>query len=209
VTPRPHVVAHVAVSLDGLTRGFEIDVARYYESIATWDEDVTLAGADTILAQEPGLAEAPSPGPKPDGPLLAVVDARRRVREWESLRRCGHWRDAIALRAAAAPEGDAVVDELVAGAGDRVDLAAALVALAESRSARVVRVDSGGTLVGALLQAGLVDELSLLVHPCIAGEDGTGRWFGPDAPPQQRFEPIATEVIGEGLTWLRYRALSR
>jgi 2,5-diamino-6-(ribosylamino)-4(3H)-pyrimidinone 5'-phosphate reductase len=30
-----------------------------------------------------------------------------------------------------------------------------------------VLVDSGGTLNGALLRAGLVDEVSLLVHPCL------------------------------------------
>ena len=43
---RPHVVAHVAVSLDGATTGFEPDVGRFYELARTWSEDVTLAGAD-------------------------------------------------------------------------------------------------------------------------------------------------------------------
>ena len=49
---RPHVVAQVAVSLDGRTAGFDADLARYYAMATLWQEDVTLAGADTILAQE-------------------------------------------------------------------------------------------------------------------------------------------------------------
>ena len=51
----PHVVIHVAVSLDGATTGFEPDVARFYELAAGFREDVTLAGADTILAQAEAL----------------------------------------------------------------------------------------------------------------------------------------------------------
>jgi len=33
----------------------------------------------------------------------------------------------------------------------------------------VVRVDSGGTLNGLLLRAGLVDEVSVLIHPYLVG----------------------------------------
>ena len=46
---------------------------------------------------------------------------------------------------------------------------------------RNVRVDSGGALNGALLRAGLVDEVSLLVHPRIVGGDGP-RWYGNASP---------------------------
>ena len=106
----PHVVVHVAVSLDGATTGFDPDVERFYALARTWREDLTLAGADTILAQERALAAAPRPGPAADGPLLAVVDGRGRVREWEALRDCGHWSDVIALqRLAAEPLDDGLV----------------------------------------------------------------------------------------------------
>ncbi|MQA98133.1 MAG: hypothetical protein GEV11_27290 [Streptosporangiales bacterium] len=36
--------------------GFQPDVALFYRLAGTWREDVTLAGADTILAQEAALA---------------------------------------------------------------------------------------------------------------------------------------------------------
>ena len=193
-----HVVAHVAVSLDGATTGFEPDVGRFYELVATWSEDVTLAGADTILAQEAALTSAPRPGPAEGGPLLAVVDSRARVSEWKALREVGHWSDAVALRSSATTDD---VPEIVTG-GDRVDLTAALAELGERYGARTVRVDSGGALTGALLAAGRLDEVSLLVHPCLA--DGR-RWYGTTPPPAKRLTRIAVETFDGDLTWLRYR----
>jgi 2,5-diamino-6-(ribosylamino)-4(3H)-pyrimidinone 5'-phosphate reductase len=191
---RPHVVVHVAVSLDGATTGFEADVARFYALAGTWREDVTLVGADTILAQEEALAAAPRPGPAADGPLLAVVDGRARVREWDALRDCGHWSGVVALRARAT-SGE--VREIVTDS-ERVDLGAALAAL----GGRVVRVDSGGELTGALLRDGLVDELSLLVHPCLAAGR---RWHGSAPAPPLALERLAAEPLEDGLVWLRYR----
>ena len=200
---RPRVIVHVAVSLDGATTGFAADVARYYALARTWHEDVTLAGADTILAQEEALAGAPRPGPATDGPLLAVVDGRARVREWDALRDCGHWRGVVALRSRATHADRATVPELVTGY-ERVDLAAALDALGEREGARAVRVDSGGALTGALLHHGLVDELSLLVHPFVAGSANDRRWHGPAPVPALAFRRLAAEPLDDGLVWLRY-----
>lgn len=200
---RPRVIVHVAVALDGTTTGFPTDVGRFYELVTTWREDVTLTGADTVLAQEAALRAGPRPGPAPDAAVLAVVDGRARVSEWQALREAGYWSDVIALRCAATPPHTVPgVTEVVAGA-ERVDLAAALRALGE-RGAEVVRVDSGGTLIGALLEQGLVDELSLLVHPCLS--DGTGRpWYGRHlAAPSRGLELLGAQALDQ-LVWLRYR----
>jgi 2,5-diamino-6-(ribosylamino)-4(3H)-pyrimidinone 5'-phosphate reductase len=206
--PRPHVVVHVAVSLDGATTGFDPGVGRFYELARTWHEDVTLAGADTILAQERALADAPRPGPASDGPLLAVVDGRGRVRQWEALRDCGYWSGVLALRSAATPtDGASPAREIVTGE-ERVDLAAALGALRDVEGAGVVRVDSGGALIGALLAGGLVDELSLLVHPCLAGAAGDRVWHGRGPVRELALEQLASVAFDDGLVWLRYRVLT-
>jgi 2,5-diamino-6-(ribosylamino)-4(3H)-pyrimidinone 5'-phosphate reductase len=201
-------VVHVAVSVDGATTGFAPDVGRFYELAGTWREDVTLVGADTILAQEQALASAPLPGPDHGGPLLAVVDGRGRVREWEALRNAGHWSDVLALHARATPPRPVgrSVPELVVGV-ERVDLAAALAALAH-RGKKVVRVDSGGALTGALLSAGLVDEISLLIHPCVAGGQGNPRWHGSATLHARALDLVASETFDGGLVWLRYRLTS-
>jgi 2,5-diamino-6-(ribosylamino)-4(3H)-pyrimidinone 5'-phosphate reductase len=202
VPRRPFVIAHVAVALDGATTGFEARVGPFYELAATWSEDVTLVGADTILAQGPTLTAARGPGPAANGPLLAVVDSRNRVRHWAALRDAGHWSDVIALR------GDNAVAmaerwprQLVCGA-ERVDLTWALDELARI-GARTVRVDSGGALLGALFELGLIDELSLLVHPIIVGADAQ-RWTGMVLT-TTTLELISSDIVDSDLVWLRYR----
>lgn len=197
----PFVVGHVAVSLDGATTGFDVDIGRYYSLIPTWNEDVTLTGADTILAQEGALDEAPMPGPKKGAPLLAVVDSRRRVKSWDKLKGCGYWSGVVALRVDDRP--DARVTEIVTR-GRRVDLRVALGRLAEEHSAKVVRVDSGGALLGALLSEGLVGELSLLVHPVLTGRTTAQRWFGGQGGRARGLNLLAAERLESGLLWLRY-----
>jgi 2,5-diamino-6-(ribosylamino)-4(3H)-pyrimidinone 5'-phosphate reductase len=202
-------VAHVAVSVEGATDGFQPNLAQFYRLAATWSEDITLVGSDTVLAQEQALAAAAGPGPAVSGPLLAVVDGQGRVREWEALRDAGHWSDVLALHAEATPprpEGR-TVREIVVGT-DRVDLAAALNAFA-TQGIEVVRVDSGGSLIGALLDGGLLDEVSLLVHPLLAGAQGTRRWHGASPPAAGHVDLIAHETVDHGLVWLRYQLHKR
>jgi 2,5-diamino-6-(ribosylamino)-4(3H)-pyrimidinone 5'-phosphate reductase len=202
----PHVVVHVAVSVDGATTGFDVDLGRFYELAATWNEDVTLAGSDTILAQEQALAAAPRPGPATNGPVLAVVDGRGRVREWDALRTVGHWSGVVALHAESTPLRPAVrsTEEIVVGT-DRVDLAGALDALERRYAARVVRVESGGSLVGALLHRGLVDEVSLVVHPLLAGARTRRLWHGSGSAGTEALDLVDSTALDDGLVWLRYR----
>jgi 2,5-diamino-6-(ribosylamino)-4(3H)-pyrimidinone 5'-phosphate reductase len=200
---RPQVVALLAVSLDGVTSGFDVDLARFYALATRWNEDVTLVGADTILAQEVAVRAAPHPGPRSSGPLLAVVDSRARVREWEALRQVGYWSDVLALYADQTPERppDSTIAELVTGY-DRVDLEAVLDVLGDGDGdggAKTVRVDSGGTLIGVLLDRGLVDELALLVHPVVVGHGQ--RWSGAR---RLYLRHVGTETFEGGVVWLRY-----
>jgi 2,5-diamino-6-(ribosylamino)-4(3H)-pyrimidinone 5'-phosphate reductase len=199
---RPHVVGHLAVSLDGVTAGFDVDLARFYAMATLWQEDVTLVGADTILAQEPALRSAPQPGPRDKGPLLAVVDSRCRVREWDRLRAAGYWSDVLALYADQTPARppDSRTRELITGY-DRVDLDETLQLLGKYHDARVVRIDTGGTLLGVLLELGLIDELSLLVHPVIVGSGP--RWQG-GFTDRLDLGLANVEVFEGGVVWLRY-----
>jgi 2,5-diamino-6-(ribosylamino)-4(3H)-pyrimidinone 5'-phosphate reductase len=201
---RPHVVLHAAVSVDGSTAGFEPDVGLFYELAATWNEDVTLAGADTILAQEPAPSDAELPGPVPAGPILVIVDGRGRVSSWQSLRDAGYWSSVVAVHTAGTPPRDHGFPEIVAGS-DRVDLAAMLLTLRVRFDARVVRVDSGGALNGALLGAGLVDEVSLLVHPALAAADVRRPWHGGGPLVGRAMTLTAAQTFPTGLVWLRHR----
>ncbi|NEA37205.1 RibD family protein [Streptomyces sp. SID13031] len=198
---RPHVVAQLAVSIDGATTGFEADQARFYAMATLWQEDVTLIGADTLLAQESSIRAAIRSGPRGAGPLLAVVDSRHRIHTLEALRDLGYWSGILALYSELTParSPDSTIPELVTGY-DHVDLAETLDLLGR-RGAKLVRVDSGGGLLGALIDQGLVDELSLLVHPVLVGD--APRWH--DSFSAHLDLSLANvETFLPGVTWLRY-----
>lgn len=214
-----HVIVHNAVSADGRVAGFDIDVGLHYEIAATFDADIHLAGSDTILdaglAADPpaGTGEAaPPPGDDAEdtGARLVVVDSRGRVRCWQALRQAPHWRDAMVAIGARATPAEHVdhlatygVDHIIAGE-TRVDLAQALGELERRYGARRVLVDSGGTLNAALLRAGLVDEVSLLVHPCIAGADGDLSMVRGGTPAGVPLRLLTMEQRAGGIAWLRY-----
>jgi 2,5-diamino-6-(ribosylamino)-4(3H)-pyrimidinone 5'-phosphate reductase len=202
---RPHVVAQMAVSVDGMTSGFAVDQARFYALATLWQEDVTLIGADTVLAEESALRHATPRAPqsaevRAPGPVLAVVDSRARIRTWDSLRELGYWSEVVALYADQTPARplDSVIPELVTGY-EQVDLAETLDLLGSKYGAHVVRVDSHGRLLTALLELGLINELALLVHPVIVG---TGRHWAPAERYDLRL--ANAEKFEGGTVWLRY-----
>jgi 2,5-diamino-6-(ribosylamino)-4(3H)-pyrimidinone 5'-phosphate reductase len=194
---RPQVVAQLAISLDGATSGFDVDLARFYALATLWQEDVTLIDADTIVAQETDVRAAPHRGSRADGPLLAVVDDRARVRSWDSLRELGYWSDVLALYADRTPArpADATTRELVAGY-EEVDLLEVLTVLGR-RGVQTVRVDSPA-LLRTCLDEELVDELALLVHPVLIGGDP---WYDTRRLDLRR---VGTEVFQDGVLWTRY-----
>lgn len=198
---RPHVVAQLAVSIDGATTGFEADQARLYAMATLWQEDVTLIGADTLLAQESSVRSALRPGPRDAGPLLAVVDSRHRIHNLDALRDLGYWSDILALYSDQTPARplDSTIQELVTGY-DRIDLAETLDLLAR-RGAKLVRVDSGGALLGALFDQGLIDELCLLVHPVLTG---AGPYWHDSFTTHLDLSLANVETFLPGVTWLRY-----
>lgn len=209
----PRVVLFDAVSLDGRIEGFSADIGRFYDIARKVPEDVTLAGADTMLAGGEAIplddTSAPRPpSPSRSGPLIAIVDSRGRFRSWDWLREQPYWRDAVALVSEATPPDylehlDARGVQWFRAGADRVDLAAALEWLAEEHAATLVRVESGGALNSALLSAGLADELWLLVHPVIAGAENRSFVRG-DAVRGALLDLAECESLEGGLVFMRY-----
>jgi 2,5-diamino-6-(ribosylamino)-4(3H)-pyrimidinone 5'-phosphate reductase len=220
----PRVVIHNAVSADGRIDWFEADVGVLYDLAGRWHEECTLVGSGTVLAApesvtrdkgpwEPRVALATDPRP-----LLAIVDSRGRVRCWKTWLAMPYWRGGVAICSESTPDkhlqylAEAGVDFIVAG-HEKVDMTAALEELNERYGIQTVRVDSGGTLNGVLLRAGLVDEVSILVHPALVGGTSQRSLFrAPDLASPVGVIPLAlvsAETIGESLVWLRYKVAGR
>jgi riboflavin biosynthesis pyrimidine reductase len=74
--------------------------------------------------------------------------------------------------------------------------------------ATCVLSQAGGGLNGAVLRAGLVDEICLMVLPAIVGGSGTPPLFdGPDLQDDESpagLELLDSQIETDGLLWLRY-----
>jgi 2,5-diamino-6-(ribosylamino)-4(3H)-pyrimidinone 5'-phosphate reductase len=218
----PRVVLHNAVSVDGRIDGFNPDLGLFYGLLPTWGEDATLVGSETMLAADLGAIEGaeseapPSIAPGDERPLLVIADSRGRVRAWNTLRKQPYWRDAVCLCSRSTPVdylgylSDRRVDHIVAGE-ERVDLRAGLEELNARYGVKVVRVDSGGSLNGALLLAGLVDEISLLIAPCLVGSSTPRSIFRtPDGLTALSEMPVRLahlERMKDDWVWLRYEVV--
>ncbi len=146
---------------------------------------------------------------------FGIVDGRGRVRlaykeypaeEWKG------WYALILTARRAPPEYLAYlrreeIPYLIAGE-ERVDLRAALEKMESLLGVERVLSSSPGKLGGALLRAGLVDEIDVELFPAvIGGSDTPGIFGGPALAPGEwpvRLKLHSAQVYGDGRVWLRY-----
>lgn len=190
---RPWVRLKIAASLDGRTapaqgaapgRGGQpwitSEAARRDGHRLRARACAILTGMGTVRTDDPQLTVRGVETPRQ--PLRVVADAgltisaAARVLQGGALVVCAGMNES-----AAAPLRAAGVEvEAVGGVEGRVDLAAAMALLA-ARGINELHVEAGATLNGALLAAGLVDEIVLYMAPAVLGGDGPGLFAG--APP--------------------------
>jgi len=228
----PHVTVYNIISLDGRidwTQYVPEAVDSYYRRCFFWKADAILAGGNTVFLlggheDEASAVDLPRPEKKPPSaetenlvyeplPLLVVPDSRGRIHNWRMMDAEPWWREIVVLCSRSTPESyleyleKRHVGWIVAGE-DRVDLRAALEELNARFGVRTVWTDCGGSLNGALLRAGLVDEVSVLIQPCMAGGRTSPTLMdGPDVMSADDLVKLRldhVETLEDGLLWLRY-----
>lgn len=147
--------------------------ARTYVHRLRADADALVTGIGTVLADDP-LLDVRLPGMADWSPLRVVLDtagridpAARLVRDAGRVPVVIMTAEPVAVQARLAGLPDVEV-LAIPRAGDRLDLAAAMGALAARGITRVL-VEAGPTLADAMMKAGLCDELVLLTGPNVAG----------------------------------------
>ena len=190
---------------DGRSRWVTGDAAR--QDVQRWRarSAAVLTGSGTILADDPRLDVRAGDGVEPRQPLRVILDTRLRTPATARvLAPPGEVllftaAEAGAAAAALAARG-ARVENLVLAAG-RLDLHAVLARLA-ALEINEVWVEAGRELSGALLAAGLVDELVVYQAPTVLGDSGRGMFTMPSpAAPDEgpRFRLVSARPVGEDL----------
>ena len=201
----PKVILYTAVSLDGRTAGFSVDMGLFYSLAQQWGEDASLVGCDTLLNAPDDIpddktSEVSKATPIADDsrPILVVPDSRGRLRSWHYWREQPYWKDFVSLCTQSTPPEHVEYlkrkgIKIITTGTEHVDYRQALEELNSQFGITIVRVDSGGTLNGVLLRAGLVDEIHLLIHSTLVGAISPKTFFR-DPNPEQSGE-IAVKFL--------------
>ncbi|MGE5397179.1 MAG: RibD family protein [Chitinophagales bacterium] len=215
---RPKVIMHTQITLDGNVRGFD-DTPIYYIVASRLNADMALIGSETVYTaaeQYPPETEKdfvkPADDPNDTRMLCVVPDSRGRLRNLHVFRDSEYCKDLILIVSTATPQTyldyleERDYDYIVTG-NDHVDYAKALEVLYEMYNCRIIRTDSGGVLTNVLIEQGLVDEISLIISPCLVGTGPFGAFRTLSLPDKVELELISTEVVADNYLWLLYKVI--
>lgn len=224
---RPRVVCHMTVSVDGriVVDGWPASegVRAEYERVhAGYDADGWICGRITMEPFAGAVRSDAEVAREHDGPpredftapcehdsFAFAVDPSGRL-AWESADVDG---DHVVAVLTERVHDDYLgflrergVSYLLAGARD-ADLPLALEKIAARFSVRMLMLEGGGRINGAMLRAGLVDEVSLLLAPVVDGRIGTPALFDDEDAVPHRLALDSVERRAGGVLWLRYRVV--
>ena len=229
MSARPHVICHMMVSLDGRIHpsrwtespdGARGDWSRLYERLhETFAADAWLVGRVT-------MAEMSKANAHPPAVVGAVERPHRFARRGAGVYAMALDRDGKLHFGAPDVGGDPVVVLLGPGVPDShlaelasdgvsyvvaqdeaMDVGALLEVVGRELGVRRILLEGGGHVNGALLAAGLVDELSLLVAPAIDGGEGVTGAFDAGAAGlagKAKLRLTSVETLEHGVVHLRY-----
>lgn len=223
---KPHVICHMASSLDG-----RLWPSRWAPKTKTGDlfetvhdklgSDAWLIGRVTGSEFAKGEPYPASGETFPRTPWFARRDAKAYGVVIDANGRIGWARADIGGDPIVVVLTEAVSDAHLAGlrkdgvsyifAGKtELDLVAALETLNSELGIKTLLLEGGGTVNGAFFRAGLIDEISLILCPAVDGNRGSPILFdGGDADgprsPVKAMTLQSTEPLDDGALWLRYQ----
>jgi 2,5-diamino-6-(ribosylamino)-4(3H)-pyrimidinone 5'-phosphate reductase len=214
---KPKVIMHTQISLDGCIKGFE-DTGIYYRLSYQFNADMVLFGSNTVLAaaeffnpieRETDFVK-PIASPNDSRPFAVVPDSRGRLRNLHLFRNMEYIKDVIVLVSHSTPDDyldylkKRNYDFIVAG-NDHVDYSEALEILNARYGCKTIRTDSGGILTNILLEQCLIDEISLVISPCLVGIKTPGIFNSLDLQDRIQLKLIRSEIVDGDYLSLIYK----
>ena len=222
---RPYIICHMIASIDGridcaMTENLS-GVEEYYETLAALDTATTVSGRVTAQLElaEPGEFDSKAKevlgkelfSKKIDAVGYSVVVDTKGTLLWTD--RADGDPLIILTSEQVSKEYLAYLDERhiswIACGKERIDLAKASQILAEEFGVKRMSIVGGGRINAGFLEAGILDEISLLIGAGIDGRGGMAAVF--DGLPMNRaLTPLKLENViqyGDGGVWLRYKVM--
>ena len=218
---RPYVICHMGPTIDGRITGMGHvrGVSEAYErTAATFDADAWIIGR---ISMEPYAGNAKvrkAKGPVRRKDFIAdakaesyaiAIDPSGKLR-WKS--------NAIDDEHVITILSEKVSDDYLAflqsqgvsylfGGKKKIDLEKVLAKLRSAFEIERLLLEGGGKINGAFLEAGLIDELSVLIVPLADGSNGTPTLFDTEKQKSARrnLQLISVQPLEENIVWLRYR----
>jgi 2,5-diamino-6-(ribosylamino)-4(3H)-pyrimidinone 5'-phosphate reductase len=180
---KPEVIMHNSVSLDGRVAGFEANLGLHYSIVNGYGADFYMVGSNTAKAGVALFGGAPVETgddynkPEKEGNLSywVIPDTKGTLQGvLHAYRRYEFCKDVVLLISGQTSQDyidylEARHYDYIIGGDEFVDYREAFKILGTKYNAGRILVDTGPTLSGILLKQRLVDKISLLVHPVLAG----------------------------------------
>lgn len=209
------IIMHTQISLDGRIKGFD-NPEVYYQVAGGIHSDAVLFGSSTVFTafeEYPTETEADFVktviSPDDPRPIGVIPDSRGILRNLHCLRNLGYLKEIVILVSASTPKEylnyleERNYPYIMAG-DDYVNYKKAFQILHEQYGCKCMRTDSGGGLTNKLLENGLINEISLVVSPCLVGNKEKQLFESLLLPEKVNLELQGTEIVEQGCLSLRY-----
>ena len=214
---KTEIIIHNSISLDGSLSGFMPDMDLHYKLAGDYKPDAHLIGADTVISGNEMFGEGtpdeiPSDFGQPQRaanlPWWIIVDSGGRLKGMlHTCRRFEYCRDVILLISELTPSdyiehlNERNYRFIIAGK-EKVDLVMAIDRLKENYGISRILTDTDRILGNILLNLGIVNELSLLIHPLIIGEKCYPMFS--EVKGTRSFKLKKSEQFENGCIWIVY-----
>jgi 2,5-diamino-6-(ribosylamino)-4(3H)-pyrimidinone 5'-phosphate reductase len=215
---KPKVIMHNSISIDGSILGFDVNMEQHYQIANSYKADVHLIGSNTVKEgikmfypeiPKEEKSDFLKPNRKEDLPLWVIPDTKGILNGMHHVYRRFEWcKDIVVLISNETPRNyieyliERNYDYYTVGE-DYVDYHQALNLLTEHYNVKTILTDTGKILNSILLNNGLVDEISLLVHPVIVGEKQYTLFS--DICKNIDTKLISLEKYSDSKIWVRYK----
>ncbi len=222
---RPYTICHMIPSVDGriVTRDWKLPRAAYGQydrTAAVFKADAWLAGRVSMAPYAAGGKAEAAAGTVPPGDFIAPHKQRTFAVALDPSGKLLFKRGfidkdhVVVILTANAPAAHraalraAGVSYILAGR-KKADLAAAMRKLRSAFGIRTLLLEGGGKINGSMLNAGLIDELSVLVAPVADGRVNRPSLFdaGGSAASVTGLKLLSHRSAQGGVVWLRYTVI--